>query len=79
MAVSGSPAAVGFDVRRRVGPIPQSLRDEAADLFRQVKSVPELREEDGWRAPEAAIDAVVAVTALRSSRLRGKATQVVGV
>ncbi|MET9338526.1 hypothetical protein [Nonomuraea sp. NPDC003804] len=34
------------------GPIPQSMRDEAAELFRQVKSAPELRE-DGWRAHEA--------------------------
>ncbi|WP_440100419.1 hypothetical protein [Streptosporangium sp. H16] len=29
------------------GPIPQSLRDEAAALFRRVKSAPELQEEDG--------------------------------
>ncbi|HUR01768.1 MAG TPA: hypothetical protein VM347_04455 [Nonomuraea sp.] len=35
------------------GPIPQPLRDEAAGLFRRVKSAPELQEEDGWRAPEA--------------------------
>ncbi|MEV4562256.1 hypothetical protein AB0K12_00650 [Nonomuraea sp. NPDC049419] len=35
------------------GPIPQSLRDEAAELFRRVKSAPELQEEDGWRAHEA--------------------------
>ncbi|MFG1947659.1 hypothetical protein [Nonomuraea sp. NPDC048826] len=35
------------------GPIPQVLRDEAADLFRHVKSAPELQEEDGWRAHEA--------------------------
>lgn len=35
------------------GPIPQSLRDEAAELFRSVKSSPELLEEDGWHAPEA--------------------------
>ncbi|NUW33729.1 hypothetical protein HTZ77_20150 [Nonomuraea sp. SMC257] len=34
-------------------PIPQSMRDEAAELFRQVKSAPELQEEDGWRAHEA--------------------------
>ncbi|MEU8358467.1 hypothetical protein AB0C27_20880 [Nonomuraea sp. NPDC048882] len=35
------------------GPIPQALRDEAAELFRRVKSAPELQEKDGWRAPEA--------------------------
>ncbi|MEV4474714.1 hypothetical protein [Nonomuraea sp. NPDC049504] len=35
------------------GPIPQSLRDEAAELFRRVKSAPELQEEDGWHAHEA--------------------------
>ncbi|WP_431901422.1 hypothetical protein [Nonomuraea sp. bgisy101] len=34
-------------------PIPQSLRDEAAELFRRVKSAPELQGEDGWRAHEA--------------------------
>jgi hypothetical protein len=34
------------------GPIPQSMRDEAAKLFRHVKSAPELQE-DGWRASEA--------------------------
>ncbi|MFE3452221.1 hypothetical protein ACFXJ8_25200 [Nonomuraea sp. NPDC059194] len=28
------------------GPIPQALRDEAAELFRSVKSAPELLEED---------------------------------
>ncbi|MGP3917593.1 hypothetical protein [Nonomuraea sp. 10N515B] len=31
------------------GPIPQSLRDEAAELFRHVKSAPGLHEECGWR------------------------------
>ncbi len=35
------------------GPIPQSLRDEAAALFRRVKSAPELQEEHGWPASEA--------------------------
>ncbi|MFG1961806.1 hypothetical protein [Nonomuraea sp. NPDC049028] len=35
------------------GPIPRSLRDEAAELFRRVKSAPELQDEDGWRAHEA--------------------------
>jgi hypothetical protein len=35
------------------GAIPQSLRDEAAELFRRVKSAPELQEDDGWRAHEA--------------------------
>ncbi|WP_327088087.1 hypothetical protein OIE66_38130 [Nonomuraea sp. NBC_01738] len=35
------------------GPIPQALRDEAAELFRRVRSAPELHEEDGWRAHEA--------------------------
>jgi hypothetical protein len=35
------------------GPIPQALRDEAAELFRSVKSAPELQEEGGWRAHEA--------------------------
>ncbi|MDR8407528.1 hypothetical protein MTP10_02095 [Nonomuraea sp. 3-1Str] len=34
------------------GPIPQAFRDEAAELFRSVKSAPELLEEDGWRAHE---------------------------
>jgi hypothetical protein len=33
------------------GPIPQEFRDEAAELFRTVKSAPELQEEDGWPAP----------------------------
>src|SRR3954447_14973108 len=32
------------------GPIPQSLRDEAEELFRSVKSAPELQEDGGWRA-----------------------------
>lgn len=35
------------------GPIPQSLRDEAAELFRRAKSAPELQGEDEWRAHEA--------------------------
>ncbi|WP_182907116.1 hypothetical protein [Microbispora sp. H13382] len=35
------------------GPIPQSLRDEAEQLFRSVKSAPELQEKRGWRAHEA--------------------------
>jgi hypothetical protein len=35
------------------GPIPQALRDEAAELFRAVKSAPELQDEGRWRAPEA--------------------------
>ncbi|MGW6494038.1 hypothetical protein [Nonomuraea angiospora] len=35
------------------GPIPQALRDEAAELFRSVKSAPELQGENGWRAHEA--------------------------
>ncbi|WP_211591745.1 hypothetical protein [Microbispora sp. H10836] len=35
------------------GPIPQSLRDEAEQLFRSVKSAPELQEERGWHAHEA--------------------------
>jgi hypothetical protein len=34
------------------GPIPQSLRDEAAALFRHVKSAPEFQE-DRWRGHEA--------------------------
>ncbi|MEU9830521.1 hypothetical protein AB0D67_03170 [Streptosporangium sp. NPDC048047] len=29
------------------GPIPQRLRDEAAELFREVKAAPELQEEGG--------------------------------
>jgi hypothetical protein len=35
------------------GPIPQALRDEAAELFRSVKSAPELQEEDGWHEHRA--------------------------
>jgi hypothetical protein len=35
------------------GPIPQGLRDEAADLFRAVKSAPELQERAGWLDHEA--------------------------
>jgi hypothetical protein len=36
-------------------PIPQVLKDEAAALFREVKSLPELQEqeESGWRARKA--------------------------
>jgi hypothetical protein len=35
------------------GPIPQALRDEAAALFREVKSAPELREGEEWDDHEA--------------------------
>src|SRR5664279_4823384 len=35
------------------GPIPQSLRDEAEELFRSVKSTPELQEDGAWHAHEA--------------------------
>jgi hypothetical protein len=35
------------------GPIPQSLRDEAEELFRSVKSTPELQEDGVWHAHEA--------------------------
>ncbi|MEO3811217.1 hypothetical protein ABGB17_19660 [Sphaerisporangium sp. B11E5] len=35
------------------GPIPQRFRDEAEDLFRSVKSAPELQEDSGWHAHEA--------------------------
>jgi hypothetical protein len=35
------------------GPIPQELRDEAADLFRAVKHAPELQEDAGWLGHEA--------------------------
>ncbi len=35
------------------GPIPQSLRDEAEELFRSVKATPELQEDAGWHAHEA--------------------------
>lgn len=38
---------------KAAGPIPQSLRDEAAALFREVKSAPELQEGGEWRAHEA--------------------------
>ena len=34
------------------GPIPQSLRDKAEELFRSVKSTPELQENSGWSAHE---------------------------
>lgn len=36
-----------------MGPVPQELRDEVAELFRTLKSPPELHGEDGWDAPEA--------------------------
>jgi hypothetical protein len=35
------------------GPIPQSLRDEAEELFRSVKATQELPEDSGWHAHEA--------------------------
>ena len=35
------------------GPIPQSLRDEAEELFRSVKSTSELQEDSGWHGHEA--------------------------
>src|SRR5437879_2037381 len=35
------------------GPIPQELRDEAAELFREVRSAPELQEESEWLLREA--------------------------
>ena len=35
------------------GPIPQELKDEAAALFREVKSAPELHAEDAWHARDA--------------------------
>lgn len=35
------------------GPIPPELRDEAAELFRAVKSAPELQEDAGWLGHEA--------------------------
>jgi hypothetical protein len=35
------------------GPISQSLRDEAEELFRSVKATPELQEDSGWHAHEA--------------------------
>lgn len=35
------------------GAIPQEFRDEAAALFREVKSAPELEEKSGWRARKA--------------------------
>lgn len=37
----------------KAGPIPQELRDEASELFRAVKSAPELQEDAGWRGREA--------------------------
>jgi len=36
------------------GPIPEALRDEAAALFREIKSAPELQEKSEWHAREAA-------------------------
>jgi hypothetical protein len=35
------------------GPIPQPLREEAEELFRSVRSAPELQGDDRWRAHEA--------------------------
>lgn len=35
------------------GPIPQKLRDEAANLFRAVKDAPELQENAAWPGHEA--------------------------
>jgi hypothetical protein len=35
------------------GVIPQEVKDEAAALFRDVKSAPELEEKSGWRARKA--------------------------
>jgi hypothetical protein len=35
------------------GPIHAELRDEAAELFRAVKSAPELQEDAGWLGHEA--------------------------
>jgi hypothetical protein len=34
-------------------PIPQEFKDEAAALFREVKSAPELQDEDAWHGREA--------------------------
>lgn len=34
-------------------PIPQAVKDEAAALFREVKTSPELQEKSGWRARRA--------------------------
>jgi hypothetical protein len=36
----------------QAGPVPQALRDEAAALFREVRSAPELQEEGEWHARE---------------------------
>lgn len=33
-----------------IGPTPQGLKDEAAALFREVKSAPELQEDSEWHA-----------------------------
>lgn len=38
---------------RESGPIPQALRDEAAELFRAVKAAPELQEDAEWPEHEA--------------------------
>ncbi|MEU9887178.1 hypothetical protein [Sphaerisporangium sp. NPDC051011] len=35
------------------GPIPQAFRDEAAELFRSVKSATELQQGEEWRGREA--------------------------
>ncbi|MFD0855268.1 hypothetical protein ACFQ07_23715 [Actinomadura adrarensis] len=35
------------------GPIPQVLRDEAAELFRAIKAAPELQEDAEWPEHEA--------------------------
>jgi hypothetical protein len=37
----------------KAGSIPQELKDEAAALFRDVKSAPDLQEKSGWRARKA--------------------------
>lgn len=38
---------------QEAGPTPEALRNEAQELFRSVKSDPELREDGGWHAHEA--------------------------
>ena len=37
----------------QAGAIPQEIKDEAAALFREVKSSPELQGDGGWHAREA--------------------------
>lgn len=37
----------------QAGPIPEEFKDEAAALFREVKSSPELQGDRGWREREA--------------------------